>query len=257
YFMGEGDLVTTGYDGDFVFGGTQFNTMGVAASVDVIFETFGRILFEQGRDIEKIERLANLGVASSFLDERVKDGQVPSSGSQTKDGTNPVIGSVSTAGLTGQEDIMNQNIDIIFSDGGAAPTGTSGGTSETLLSDAGSTGGADPTLAGVEAVKDAVDAPTEVAATKVVQAGREAVVAKGRTAAPASPESILFVQNSVESDEDLLTLLEAGAMAMSVAPVYRHYGKVRSVGSLEQRLREWTALGFALRGGDNGDDTHA
>ena len=48
YFMGEGDLVTTGYDGDFVFGGTQFNTMGVAASVDVIFETFGRILFEEG-----------------------------------------------------------------------------------------------------------------------------------------------------------------------------------------------------------------
>ena len=59
-----------------MFGGTQFNTMGVAASVDVIFETFGRILFEQG-GIEKIERLFNLGVASSLLDERVKEGQVP------------------------------------------------------------------------------------------------------------------------------------------------------------------------------------
>ena len=44
---------------------------------------------------------------------------------------------------------------------------------------------------------------------------------------------------------------------MSVATVYRHYGKARSVGSLEQRLREWTASGFALRGGDNGNDTHA
>jgi hypothetical protein len=80
---------------------------------------------------------------------------------------------------------------------------------------------------------------------------------KARAAAPVSAESIQFVQNSLESDEDMLTLLETGAMAMSVATVYRHYGKARSVGSLEQRLREWTASGFALRGGDNGNDTHA
>lgn len=153
YFMGEGDLVTTGYDGDFVFGGTQFNTMGVAASVDVIFETFGRILFEEGRDIEKVERMLNLGVASSLLDERVKDGQVPTSGSQTEEGIDPVIDTVSTGGLTGQEDTFNQNIVSSFSDGGAAPTGTSGGTSETFLSDAGSTGADGPTLARVETVK--------------------------------------------------------------------------------------------------------
>jgi Ca2+-binding RTX toxin-like protein len=259
YFLGEGDLVTTGYDGDFVFGGTQFNTMGVAASVDVIFETFGRILFEQGRDIEKIERLFNLGVASSLLDERVKDGQVPTSGAQTEDGTNPVIGSTSTGGLTGQEDISNQNIDSIFADGGAAPTGTSGGSTDTFLSDAGSTGGANPTLASVEPVKAPAKAPTEIASVKVVKDGHEAVVVKARAAAaaPVSAENIQFVQNSLESDEDMLTLLETGAMAMSVAPVYRHYGKARSVGSLEQRLREWTASGFALRGGDNGNDTHA
>ena len=257
YFMGEGDLVTTGYDGDFVFGGTQFNTMGVAASVDVIFETFGRILFEQGRDIEKIERLFNLGVASSLLDERVKEGQVPTSGSQTEDGTNPVIGSTATGGLTGQEDIMNQNIDSTFADGGGALTGTSGGSTDTFLSDAGSTGGADPTLASVEPLKAPAKASTEIASVKVVIDGHEAVVVKARAAAPVSAESKQFVQNSLESDEDMLTLLETGAMAMSVATGYRHYGKARSVGSLEQRLREWTASGFALRGGDNGNDTHA
>mgnify|MGYP001583919916 FL=1 len=90
---------------------------------------------------------------------------------------------------------------------------------------------------------------------QVVKAGHEAVVAKAR--AGALVESTQFVQNSVESDEDMLTLLETGAMAMSVANGYRHYGKARSVGSLEQRLREWTASGFALRGGHNGNDTHA
>ena len=254
--MGEGDLVTTGYDGDFVFGGTQFNTMGVAASVDVIFETFGRILFEQGRDIEKVERIFNQGVASSLLDERVKEGQIPPSESLTEDGTNPVIRSVSTGGLTGQEDIMNQSIDSSLSDGGASPTGTSSGTSETLLADAGLTGGADLTLASVETVKDAVGAPTEVAAIKVVKAEHEAVEAKARAAAPDASKSIYFVQNSPESKEDVLTLLETGAMAMSVPAVYRHYGKSRSAGSLEQRLREWTASGFALRGGDNRNDTH-
>ena len=187
----------------------------------------------------------------------MKEGQVPTSGSQTEDGTNPVIGSTATGGLTGQEDIMNQNIDSTFADGGGALTGTSGGSTDTFLSDAGSTGGADPTLASVEPLKAPAKASTEIASVKVVIDGHEAVVVKARAAAPVSAESKQFVQNSLESDEDMLTLLETGAMAMSVATGYRHYGKARSVGSLEQRLREWTASGFALRGGDNGNDTHA
>ena len=73
------------------------------------------------------------------------------------------------------------------------------------------TGADGPTLARVETVKNAVDVPTKVAAINVVKDGREAVVSEAPAEAPASAESIEFVQNYIESDEDMLTLLETGA----------------------------------------------
>jgi hypothetical protein len=39
-------------------------------------------------------------------------------------------------------------------------------------------------------------------------------------------------------------------LAAVSAGSYRQYGKARSVGSLEQRLRHWTGEGFALKGDD-------
>jgi len=151
---------------------------------------------------------------------------------------------------------MNQSIDSSFSDGAAAPTGTSGGASKTFLSDPVAPGSSYASLDSVESAKDIVKVPTEVAQIKVSNDGREPIMPKDRVGQLSSEKNIQSVQKSNDSEDDMFTLLESGGLAMSAATIYRHYGKNRSVGSLEQRLREWTASGFALRGSDNGKDTH-
>jgi hypothetical protein len=59
-------------------------------------------------------------------------------------------------------------------------------------------------------------------------------------------------QAGIEQNDDFFSLLETGGMALAAvsAGSYRQYGKARSVGSLEQRLRHWTGEGFALKGDD-------
>ena len=237
YFMGEGDLVTTGYDGDFVFGGTQNNIMGVAASVDFIFETFGRILFEQGKGLEKVERVFDQGVASSLLNERVREGQVPTSKSKTEDRENRVTGSSFELSITDQGDTISRNGDGLFRDNAAALTGAYDEIGTLLVYDEGAINGVNPTLMSSVSGKDLAGVPTKVATV--------------------SAERTQYDQNFLETNEDMLTLFEESSSEMQLATVYRHYGKTRSVGSLELRLREWTGAGFTLRGGENINRTNA
>ena len=75
---GAGDVLRSGYDGDFVLGGTQFNRFDTASSVDITFETFARILFQPGQGIDKVLRMENQGVSGSLLDDRVQSGQTGS-----------------------------------------------------------------------------------------------------------------------------------------------------------------------------------
>ncbi|MEN8892446.1 MAG: hypothetical protein ABF283_06060, partial [Planktotalea arctica] len=255
YFQGAGDLITTGYDGDFVFGGTQFNRLGVASSVDIIFETFGRILFESGRDIDKIERMFNMGVASSLLDARVQDGQVGSASrsQQTSALGEDLIGSGSLGGLTGQEDIVDQGIDSSFSGAPLSLTETAGPAAATFLPAAATDEeGEQFAQAQQDGHKDA----TQLAAADLVQTIRPASLVKAGAMSFDARNASDVPEFAVQSDDEMLDFLEEGMLAMSTVAVFRNYGKSRSVGSLEQRLRAWTESGFALRGADQGDGTH-
>jgi hypothetical protein len=84
---GTGDVLRSGYDGDFVLGGTQFNRFDTASSVDITFETFARILFQPGQGIDKVLRMENQGVSGSLLDDRVQSGQTGSNGGSAIDTT--------------------------------------------------------------------------------------------------------------------------------------------------------------------------
>lgn len=250
YAQGAGDLVTTGYDGDFVFGGTQSNTMGVAASVDIIFETFGRILFEQGRGIDKVERIFNMGIASSLLNDRVRDGQLA------------VAGDAPPAPET-QEAAPDAAIPMI-DDAGDLQAGTLGIEEGNLSREGGTTGQADLTettdLEGVEQAAAAnpppadrplptAEAPKFASAAADVTGAPFAKVAAERLRTEAATPKILAARGQIaEEQEEMLSFLEASAVLSASATAYRQYGKPRSVGSLEQRLRIWTENGFMLRG---------
>jgi len=256
YDEGAGDLVTTGYDGDFVFGGTQSNTMGVAASVDIIFETFGRILFEQGRGIDKVERIFNMGIASSLLNDRVRDGQLSVVGTTVNASEAPgTVQNVMTPVIADAEDLQTGVLDT-GSEDLLGTVGTPGQVNLLQITDVDDT--AQSAAASPQPVNRAVptvEVPKFARATRDVPPAPHAKAASDPLRDAAGMSKILAARGQIaEEQEEMLNFLEAGAVLAAAAKGYRRYGKPRSVGSLEQRLRVWTDNGFSLRG-DASHDT--
>ncbi len=255
YAAGADDLVTTGYDGDFVFGGTQSNTMGVAASIDIIFETFGRILFEQGRGIDKVERIFNMGIASSLLNDRVRDGQLSVSGTTTEVEETAKAEPDTTIPLIAEGD--NAQIAAFEIEGGGLSRGASTSdqanleettdVDDTAQSAAARSQQHGPADIAVEPRKFARD-PGAVPVAPAVQ------VVFNRTGNEGwMPQAVAARVKTIEEQEEMLNFLEGSVLVAAAAGSYRQYGKPRSVGSLEQRLRVWTENGFLLRGNGSQD----
>jgi Ca2+-binding RTX toxin-like protein len=250
YDAGAGDLVTTSYDGDFVFGGTQSNTMGVAASVDIIFETFGRILFEQGRGIEKVERIFNMGIASSLLDDRVQDGQLSLSGDTPEPEETAEAATDNAIPLIAPgDDVQIATFEL---EGGAmlqdvATSGQANLEETTDVQDASPSGNfSAPQFDLVRVTGDLRKFASAPAAVHVAPAGQvvPAQTGQGEWAPLVSTTRV----QTIEEQEEMLNFLEGSVILAASAGSYRQYGNPRSVGSLEQRLRVWTKNGFLLRG---------
>ena len=287
YFNGAGDTLRSGLDGDFVFGGTQFNSFSVAASVDVIFESFGRILFEvqsgvfavslgQGGatssqtapSIFTIFRVFNLGISSSFLDDRVADGQ--RSGARGEEGSQGSAGALIYAGLL-DDDLTTEEAErltggtlfregffgfLTYDDFLAALLDQGFLGNAAASKPAAGVLGEDPdsieaaAMAPSQAPHDQNEVGSDIASdiAPTLPSSGKPLAAREQIAGIKTPE--IAAGNIVEDDDEFLALLATGGAMMAAASTgsFRQYGKSRSVGSLEQRLREWTGDGFALKG---------
>jgi hypothetical protein len=280
YFEGAGDTLRSGLDGDFVFGGTQFNRFSTAASVDVIFETYGRILFVPSTSIYTISRVFNLGISGSFLDERVADGQLAT---RERDGLFGTAGLVVYRGLL--DAMTPERVESLLSEAEFGPDYFGSVSYKDFISSLfgepldGATGavGIDgfqqqtyATILGGELLdllsetSQSTTHATKPEATKQNAAeprrsrpepNKELITAspRDRITSVGTPQSNNGIgQAGIEQNDDFFSLLETGGVALAAvsAGSYRQYGKARSVGSLEQRLRHWTGEGFALKGDD-------
>ena len=276
YFEGAGDTLRSGLDGDFVFGGTQFNRFSTAASVDVIFESYGRILFVPSTSAYTISRVFNLGISGSFLDERVADGQLAT---RDRDG---LFGTAGLVGYLGLFDALTpERLESLVSEVGQDYFGVESikGFISSLFGEAidGTTGGAgidgsqqqtDATILGGELLdllsetRQSTKHAVKPEATKQnaaelrrsrLEPNKELIKAslRDRITLVGTPQSNEGIgQAGIEQNDDFFSLLETGGVALAAmsAGSYRQYGKARSIGSLEQRLRHWTGEGFALMG---------
>ena len=275
-FEGAGDTLSSGLDGDFVFGGTQSNRFSTAASVDVIFETFGRVSFVPSTSMYTINHLYNLGISGSLLDHRVADGQLENTG---------IHSSFKSAELGANrqvvETITHTHDGILTSETGSelgSFVSMENNSIFSFLTDAVRVQGIDTVYLDsaqqlvfsaqlLDPLNKILRKTVDIAEPEAViqnaaemrrdrlEPNKEVVAALPRAQFPSintlQPENDI-VQVGIEQNDDFLSLLETGGMVLSMASSggYRKYGKARSVGSLEQRLRHWTGEGFALKGND-------
>ncbi|MDA8635871.1 hypothetical protein N9L70_05720, partial [Rhodobacteraceae bacterium] len=265
--LGGADTLRTGYDfdekGDFIFGGTQFNRFGTASSVDITFETFGRVLFEPGEGIEKVFRVLSEGVAGSYLNDRVRDGQVSSSYGAARlqengKNTAPVVAGTNydtfdefvktfrmLSGGTGGNEML-----------GSFDSGFSAKSQTTVLV----TPVAEPQQAAPndeQATEPDLDLTPD--AEQATESDPQAEAEPVHDQPPNTPSvevktpEIEQAYSIVEEEDDMismmaLAILPAAAGSVRVGGVdYRRFGP-RRVGSLEQRLRVWNSGKFELRG---------
>ena len=245
-FSGAGDTIRTGYDGDFVFGGTQFNRFEVSASVDIIFETFGRVLTEQGIGIDKVTYIFNQGVSGSLLDDRVADGQVLTKQDREYSADGYGFLDRSSIEASAPERAENQAGEDLLKTFLAAqlPVGSGQqnfmGSSVTQESD-----DVDADLLNLSGISMKPDLPANPAA--VIDALQTAAKSPD-VKADQITDKVGFVSDYDSMPVDILSVLELGAGAAAVKSLgLRRYGPVK-VGSLEQRLRVWDGSRFVLRG---------